>query len=320
MSVLEISPTRFNCSYKELVATSIKKEAFLRRDVADLKLRGITIVRLDAYAVLRTDFLAIPASVKEIQLTAIGYNERNAKNSELVISIREVLGIAESTFTKKSAEYKSFNVKGLAKQSPDEMYQYAGNVFSKATENIVKMTANGMTPAMLTDIKTFREELFVLIGATPILESSSAAITVKRRIAANALYDETKSMCEIAIVYYQDRDKLKKSNYIIYDTKPSTVDRKGNVQADGFSTPKQVVYAPKTKIRIKIKTGTSVEVYFSMKKKGVPGSKSIIITANPVVFTTTTAADLGYDEEGGIMVLNLKNINKDDSTFLIKIG
>ena len=316
----EVSPTHFHCTYIELVAISIKKEAYFRRDIADLKLRGVTTTRLDAYVVLRNNFLGIPSSPREIQTTSIGYIARNAKNNELIIATREVLGIAQSTFTKKSPEYRSFNVKGLTKLNPDEMYQYAGNVFAKATENTIKMTANGMTPTMLTNITTISGELLVLIGATPILEGSSAAVTVNRRIAANALYDETKSMCEIAIVYYQDRDKLKKSNYVIYDTKPKTIQRKGKIKANGFATPKQIAYLPTTKIRIKIPTGTSVEVYFSMKKKGAIATKSLLITANPNIFTTVTAAELGFDALGGILVLNLKNNITDEATFLIKIG
>jgi len=320
MSTEEISPTHFNCTYINLVAISIKKEAYLRRDVADLTLRGVTTERIDAYALLRNDFSIIPSSPREIQLTSIGYIARNVKKNELIIATREILGIAGSTFSKKSPEYRSFNFKGLSKLNPDDMYQYAGNVFAKATENNIKMTAKGMTAAMLTNITTLRGELFALIGATPILEGSSAAVTVKRRIAANALYDETKSMCEIAIVYYQDRDKLKKSNYVIYDTKPKTINRKGKIKSNGFASPKAIAYLPTTKIRIKINTGTSVEAFFSLKKKGAISTKSLIITANPNIFTTVTAAELGFDALGGIFVLNLKNINNDEATYLIKIG
>ena len=98
------------------------------------------------------------------------------------------------------------------------------------------------------------------------------------------------------------------------------MDRKGKTKANSFSTPKTTNYLSTTKIRIKVKTGTSLEVYFSLKKKGKPDSKSITITANQNIFITTTAADLGFDEAGGIYILNLRNNNADDATFIIKIG
>ena len=320
MTTKELVPARFNCSHTYLVTSSLEKEALLRRDLPDLIGRGITTIRLDAYKILRDDFNAIPASVIEIYETSIAFQERNAKNRELIISLRRILGIAEVTFKKKSAEYKSFNIKGLSHFSAEETYKHSENVFSKATTFKVKMTVNGLTPMMLTDLTTERDELGVCIQATPVLEGNSMGVTVKRRNAANALFDETSSMCKIAVFNYQDTDKVKKREYAIYDTKPSTVDRRGKAKANSFSTPKGINYLPTTKIRIKIKTGTSVEVYFSLKKKGSPASKSKIIKANPNIFISTTAAELGFDAEGGIFVLNIKNINNDDASFFIKIG
>ncbi len=320
MTTNEIAPPHFACSHTYLVSSSLEKEALLRRDLADLTLRGITTKRLDDYVILRNEFNDIPASVAEIYETSIAYQERNAKNGEIKISVRAILGIADVTYTKKSAEYKSFNIKALSHLTPEEMFKDSENVIDKATSFKVKMTVNGLTPKMLTDLKTLRDELGVCIQATPVLEGNSLGVTVKRRNAANALYDETSSMCKIAIVYYQDKDKVKKGEYSIYDTKPSTVDRRGKAKANGFSMPKATAYVATTKIRIKIKTGTSVEVFFSLKRKGSPVSKSKIIKANPNIFITTTAADLGFDAEGGIYVLNIKNINEDDATFFIKIG
>jgi len=320
MRTKEIEPAHFKCSHTYLVSSSLKKEALLRRDLPDLISRGITAERLDSYIILRDNFNEIPENVSEICDTSIAYKERNSKNNELKISVRAILGIAEVTYTKKSAEYKSFNIKNLSQFTPEEMYKYSENVVEKATSFKVKMTTKGLTTKMLTDLTTERDELGVDIQTITVLEGNSLGVTVKRRKAANALFDETSSMCKIAVVNYQDIDKVKKGEYAIYDTKPSTVDRSGKAKANSFSTPKGINYLPTTKIRIKIKTGTSVEVYFSLKKKGSPAAKSKIIKANPNIFITTTAADLGFDAEGGIYVLNIKNMNDDDATFFIKIG
>ncbi len=320
MTAEEIEPAHFHCSHTYLVSSSLEKEALLRRDLPDLLSRGITAKRLDDYVILRNNFIAIPASVSEIYEKSIAYKTRNSKCAELKISVRKVLGIADVTYKKKSSEYKSFNIKRLSQMTAEEMFKFSENVIEKATSFKIAMTSNGMTPKMLTDITSQRNELGVCIQATPVLEGNSLGVTVQRRIAGNALYDETSSMCKIAVVCYQDTDKVKKGEYSVYDTKPKTVDRKGKVKANSFSTPKPTEYLSTTKIRIKVKTGTSIEAYFSLTKKGSPASKSKIIIANPNVFTKITASDLGFDAAGGIYVLNLKNINEDDATFFIKIG
>ena len=266
MSISNSLPLNFSCSFDELIGKSIEKEAFLRRDLADLLPRGITLIRINSFADLRTTFIGIPTNISERSGNSISFSTRDAKSMELMVAVNEVNGIAKNTFGKTSSEYKSFDIKGLTHFNADEMYIYSNNVFVKATFYFTRMEPKGLTNAMLTNITTLRAQLIILIAAPPVLVADSEAMTVLRRNTANMLFDEMRSMCDTAIVYYDKRNPTKKADYFIYDIASTTIIRKGILNPGKQKSPKSTGITGDTPIKIKVKSGGEVQVFYSMVK------------------------------------------------------
>jgi len=319
MSASKLTPLVFAMSFEDLIATSIEKEAFLRRDVTDLIPRGVTVARLDAFATIRTAFMAIPSASAEIHTATLGYEARNAQTTVLLEAIEQVIGIAATTFGKKSAQYKGFDIKGLSKLSAEALCTQSTNVVLKGTLNQTAMAANGLTPAMLTNITTQATALMPLIAATPTLEDNSEETTVVRRTTANSLYTEMKKMCQIATVFYTRKNKLKVEDYVIYPH-PTVLKRNGIVKTNSLTSRKADTLIATTQIKLKVSEGTGLEFYFGLTTKSLPGLKSITVNYNPNIYTTTTAEDLGFNAATGMIHFIIRNINPDTAKFIAKIG
>ncbi len=321
MSTNKLIPAAFTMSYEDLISTSIDKEAYLIRDVVQLTPRGITLVVIAALTAKRVAFAAMPDSVAGIENNTLGYEARDKQVAILFTAVNLVAGIALDTFGEKSAQYKGFQVKGLGKFDCDKLYNVAANVVVKGNRYSVAMEAKGMTTAMLTNITTQAATLLPLISAMPELVGDGETATVLRREAANDFFLTLKGHCSTGKACFKAAgDSVKQKNYTIYDKARTVKDRKGTMKARKRSVKKSAGVIATTVIKIKVKTGTSVMVYFGMTKTSPPTPSAATILFNPNTFLNTTAEALGYDLAGGIIKLIMYNPNADDSEFLMKIG
>ena len=129
-----------------------------------------------------------------------------------------------------------------------------------------------------------------------------------------------RDMCETAKIYYFDRDKTKYNDYVVYDIAPKAVDRKGNVAANGYKSPKTAAISGITGFRLRVTEGESLQFYFSMTKGGAAPAGALVVTPNPNIFVSKTAAQLGFDAAAGIIFLNVRNPNGTICSFFLKIG
>ena len=310
----------FSLSFADLVTTAINKSAYFTRDLTDLTPRGITEARITALDAKRTAFVNAPSIISERETTVTGFADRDTQATVLRVAIREIRGIAQNTFGSKSPKYKGFDIMGLSTLSPMDLYIQSGNVVVKGNASIALMGPKGLTVAMLANVTTQANSLLALISATPILTTNSEQATANRHTLANDLFTELTDMCQTAHTYYESRDELKAANYIIYDVASKVVDRDGIVPGKKQTTRKTADVDADTIIRIKVKTGTSLQCYYGMTGNSLPGPLVTTVDYNPVIFTQTTAAKLGFDDAGGIRVFIIRNPNEDESEFLIKIG
>ena len=320
MAASKLIKLTFSLSYPDLVSTATEKIAYLRRDVANLESRGITTAVIDTLEALKNTFVAIPSNKSEVATASLGFTDRDIQASILRMGIREVRNIAQNTFGKKSTIYKSFDIKGLSRLTPNDLYMQSGNIVLRGGNNIGAMGPKGLTTAMLTNITTEAATLLTLLSATPILVSGAETVTGDRRTTANELFAMITDLCGIAHTYYIDRDKLKAENYVVYDNATSVVVRKGILKGKKFATRKTDGVVEDTVIKLQVKEGTSAQFYFAMTRNSLPGPLVTTVAFNPNIFFETTAASLGFDAAGGITIFIIRNPNSDDTEFLAKIG
>lgn len=319
MAASSLTPLIFSLSFEELIQACIEKEAFLRRDIKYLSPRGITILRLDAFAAERDSFIAISPNRMDKNISTQGFKARNIQASSLMKSIKEVIGIAKNTFGIKSAQYKGFNIKGLSRLSAEMLCTQSVNIVTKGKQNLAAMSLRGLKNCMLTKITTKSNALLPLIAATPTLQSNSEENTVIRRTAANALYFELNQMCQTATIFFTDRNKLKANDYVIYHRDKILI-RKGTLKQNEIITRKATHLTSTTQFKLKVPTGKSLKFYFGMTETSIPELNSVTVICNTKTFVTTTAEKLGYDKEKGLIHFIIRNNNLETATFIVKIG
>ena len=320
MKASQVVPLTFSCSHDDLIQTSIEKEGFLRRDQLELMSRGITVKRIDDFLAQRNSLIAMPPYVIENRDYTLALRACEVKRSTLAEKIIEIQDIAANTFTKKGVKYFPFNVLAINKM-PEKTLIDCVPVFVKAgTDNMVAMGLKGLTPGMLTAITTLSTDLNILLQAPLLSLSISNAATINRHESENAFHDEMKNMCQTGNIFYKKSDKVKAKDYVMDSSTPKVTNRKGIVKSNAVVTRKAANLVARTRIRAKVSTGKSLEIYFGMTKTTMPTANALIVENNPNIFVTTTAADLGYDLAAGIIHLIINNANKEESKFLVKIG
>lgn len=321
MSVTNLIPLDFAMSFDDLVENCVEKEAYLNRDATDLAARGVTPAMITAFESERVAFVAIPSNATERSVSSLGFSNRNTQIGVLRKAVTVVMDIARDTFKINSAEYKSFNVKGLSKLNGFDLMNICPNIISRATFYSTQMTVKGLTPTMLTNISSGVTTLLPLSSATPTLVGIAESTTIIRHNAANSLYSTMKGLCSTGHAFYMAADnKLKAENYVIYDKASKVVDRTGTVKPKKIETRKTDDIEATTRIRLKVETGISLQFYYGMTTKSLPPTTATTVEFNPNVFVKTTAEALGYSVAGGIIHFLVYNPNADDADFLAKIG
>jgi len=310
----------FSFSYDELISKSIKREAYLRRDLADLSDRGITLAQINDMVALREVLEAIPANKTDNDAVSLAITSRNETATALTTAVRTVISIAETTFDEKSAEYKSFLIKALSKLTPSELYTQSPKIVTNGNKYFGEMEPNGLTAIMLTNITSLTNNLTIQVSDVVSLEGDRIITTGERRTAADNLFDSMSGMCQTAVGLYENINKTKAREYALYKNEGKIVMRKGIVKASKSSSPKTMGIKATTKFKLKTNTGTSLQYFFALTKGAVPTASAITVAFNKKVFTTTTAAKLGYSKATGMIVLNILNENDDEAGFVVRMG
>jgi len=307
----------FTMSYNEVLNLSFEKEVLLTRDQTDLASRGITVARITAFAGLRNTFMAVPTDDTMKANISIAINARDVVANQMRVAIREVLGIAKNTFGDGTAQYKTFNGSEISRLDATALSFLSVTIVTQGNTYLAQMTPKGLTAAMLTAITTLKVTLDLRIKDVDTANAAQLTTTQTRHIAANALFDEMSAMCDAAQVYYADRNPLKASQYIIYDTVGSEQQRNGIVAA------KSTVYrgfdelTADAAFKLKVIDGNDLVFYFSQTEGGDAGAKTVTISVDPNNYTETTAADLGYNSSTGFIKFNIKNNGSVESVYRV---
>ena len=313
-------PLVFSYSFAELIELSITKEAFLRRDQKELLQRGVTIERLDEFVANRQLLLNAPIYKIEKKEHTLALRACEEKRMILADAMIEIKGIAANTFSKKGVRYLVFNLKGINKLPDETLIETVPTFVKYGKANMDTMGKSGLTLDMLTNITAVAAELSSLLNVPTELMSDSNTATISRHVSQNNFFIEMRNMCDTGHLFFRKLNKVKAKDYVMDKRKPKFTKRVGKVKGNATTSRKAAEVDDKTKIKLKVTVGTSLQFYFGMNKKSPPTEKALTVVNNKKDFVTATAASLGYDKEGGIIHFIIYNPNEDEGTFVVKIG
>ena len=306
----------FTMSYNEELNLSYEKEVLLTRDQADLASRGITVARIIAFAGLRNTFMNVPQDETMVALISVATNSRDAVVSDMRIAIREVVGIAKNTFGDGSAEYKTFKSGDLSRTDAADLSFLSVTIVARGNAYLAQMATKGLTAAMLTNITTLKGTLDTKIKDVETAQANQLTTTQTRHTAANSLFDEMSAMCDAAQVYYADRNPLKASEYVIYDTVGTQQQRNGVLAANTIVSRSLTGVTPDSNFKLQVKSGNDLAFYFSQTDGG-ESSAEVTVGVNPNNYKETTATKMGYNESTGYIVFCIKNGSTTESVYRV---
>jgi hypothetical protein len=309
---------KFNFSYGELLQQSLEKSTFFRRDASTLALRGITSNDLDVFDDLITAFKETKEDIIFTGLISDATQSRDEKRKQLEILGRDLLGIAETVFKSKSGIYASFGFTNLSKMNDGEILLAAETLYSKVQEYTAALTPRGLTPAMITELRTVLDEFEPLVKYLVAAKSDRDLNTSNRYTISNNLYSTMIELCLIAANYFQDRDAGKYSDYVIYGSSTTSQTRSGTLNPKSIVSRTFTGLTPETVLKLKNEGTGSLDFYFSTTEGGNP--ISAIVTVPAYQEHIHTVNKLGYDVPTGSIKLNIRNLNETEiSSYLIRI-
>ncbi len=201
-----------------LITTSKAKIAFMRRDLAELAVFGITSVELDALETQTDDFEAFPTDI-ELEGEQMDVTERkNAKAEIIREAVASVMLRVQNKFGFGSARYKSFGSAKMRDRDDANLHIGALRVVSRATLYLTDLSAQGLTIAELDALTTLCEEFKLLLIEHNDKIGDRSIAQEDRVLMGNALFELLKKYCRSAKSVWRTKSEARYNDYIIYNT------------------------------------------------------------------------------------------------------
>lgn len=312
-------PLHFQFSFDKLLEKCINVSSQLRADLHEFTDRSITINRLDKFDYLRNQFMIIPAQ-KVQRIAQIAESDQVKVNVKVLDKLlREIRDIIRNHFQSDSPEYKSLKIARITTWSAVDLYIKSEHIVEKARDLKSELSNKGLNEALINETIKARIALWYALESQDKSANDSPDLITNQRIAANVLFDELQSMCNIASAYYTIKNPDKLKQYNITKGIAKWITRKSDINPGEVKSPKVSVITPTTVISVKVTSKKGVQCYFSGKKKAMPPATAIMIKPDTKKFTEITAASLGFNKKMGITILNIYNPNADIASFVIKM-
>ncbi len=212
----------YNFSDGKLVTTVNEKIAFVRRDAAEFTEFGITAAMVDDLETKTNFFSDAATDVELVSDQTEATATKDALGDQLQEAIRGVMSRVVLKYADSTAKYKKFGTEALSKQSDAQLLVVASRVFRVGTDMLPDLGVNGLTVAMLNNVKAIRDDLEQeLISMN--LKISDRDIEQESRVeAGNAIYTTLVKYTNTGQAIWASSNVAKYNDYVIYNTSSGT--------------------------------------------------------------------------------------------------
>lgn len=237
----------------------------MTRDISEFAAYGVLEANVTSLQALCDAFEVFPTDeyINQEYLSAV--EARDNILTELQVIIRAMALRVELKWGKKSPKYKSLNISDLSQISVDAYITRARMVHAFMTENLLVLSSEGLTEAMLDDMEDKIQELDDAIRETIDKTSYRMEKTTERVTKGNQLYELVSRYCEIGKRVWDKVNPAFYNDYVIYDsTPPGPLTAPANLQYDQISgriSWNSVENATSYKVEVSYEGGAFEELY-----------------------------------------------------------
>lgn len=208
----------YKFSDAKLVITTKEKIAFIRRDKIEFEGYGITIELVDELEALANAFSDSATDVEFVEAQVEVTTAKDVIADKLREAIRTVMSRVVLKYEVQTAKYKKFGTETLSRQSDAQLILIAGRVFRVGTEMLAELAANGLTAAMLNNIKSLRDDLEHEIISMNLKIADRDIEQESRVEAGNVIYAILMKYTATGQSIWATSNVAKYNDYVVYNT------------------------------------------------------------------------------------------------------
>jgi hypothetical protein len=208
----------YKFSDAKLVTITKEKIAFIRRDKIEFEDYGITTEIVDELEALASAFSDSATDVEFVEAQVEVTTAKDAVGDKLKEAIRKVMSRVVLKYEVQTARYKKFGTEALSQQSDAQLILIAGRVFRVGTEMLAELAANGLTAAMLNNIKSLRDDLEHEIISMNLKIADRDIEQESRVEAGNVIYTTLMKYTATGQSIWATSNVAKYNDYVLYNT------------------------------------------------------------------------------------------------------
>ena len=208
----------YNFSDGKLVTTSNEKIAYIRRDEAEFVGYGITNVMVDELENQVNNFSDTTTDVEMVEDQSEVTTAKDVVADKLRESIRGVMNRVVLKYDVHSAKYRKFGTETLSRQSDAQLLVIAARVVRVGTEMLADLAANGLTSAMLDNVKNLRDKLEDELISLKLKVADRDIEQESRVEAGNAIYATLIKYTNTGQSIWATTNVAKYNDYVVYNT------------------------------------------------------------------------------------------------------
>ena len=208
----------YNFSDGKLITTSNEKIAYIRRDEAEFVGYGITNVMVDELENQVNNFSDTTTDVEMVEDQSEVTAAKDVVADKLKESIRGVMNRVVLKYDVHSAKYRKFGTETLSRQSDAQLLVIAARVVRVGTEMLADLAANGLTSAMLDNVKNLRDKLEDELISLKLKVADRDIEQESRVEAGNAIYATLIKYTNTGQSIWATTNVAKYNDYVVYNT------------------------------------------------------------------------------------------------------
>ncbi len=208
----------YNFSDGKLITTSNEKIAYIRRDEAEFVGYGITNVMVDELENQVNNFSDTTTDVEMVEDQSEVTAAKDVVADKLKESIRGVMNRVVLKYDVHSAKYRKFGTETLSRQSDAQLLVIAARVVRVGTEMLADLAANGLTSAMLDNVKILRDKLEDELISLKLKVADRDIEQESRVEAGNTIYATLIKYTNTGQSIWATTNVAKYNDYVVYNT------------------------------------------------------------------------------------------------------
>ncbi len=186
----------------------------MQRDAADFATRGITPAHLLAFETLIEDFDNYPTDSELFGVAMDATRLKYIAVEDLKTAIRRIANMAFNAFNGEG-RYTVFHFERMKNQTHDELYRFGKSVNRVATIYHTDLIAEGLTQAMIDEVKNLALALDAVIDAQHIAQENRTMSFYLRTEKANALWKKISHFSSIGKSLFAYNDEARYNDYVL---------------------------------------------------------------------------------------------------------